>query len=322
MSMRAICLTKYGFIDNFIRTDLPTPAPKRGQVRVRVHSSAVGPADFKVAMGLVKFLHGRKCPMILGYDFSGVVDAVGEGQTRWKIGDSVFGFLPYGPGNNQGAFAEFLIAPENQVALKPASISHEQAAASATAALTALQGIRDKGKLPLVNSHVLITGVSGAVGSTGILVAKKLGAHVTAVGSQRGLELAKRHNADVVIDRKQSGIVEKANNFYDVVFDAAAAYRWSLWKTKLKAGGSFVTTLPSLAFATDKLASLFAASGAQCVFVKARDKDLELLAKWLDEGFEISIDSTLPVREVARGFLRYQNGDFAGRIVVDVVNGL
>ena len=93
--MRAICLTKYGFINNFIRTDLPTPAPKRGQVRVRVHSS-VGPADFKVAMGLVKFLHDRKFPMILGYDFSGVVDAVGEGQTRWKIGDSVFGFLPYG----------------------------------------------------------------------------------------------------------------------------------------------------------------------------------------------------------------------------------
>ncbi len=319
--MRAICLTKYGSIDNFVKTDLPTPKPKRGQIRVEVHSSAVGPADFKVAMGLVKFLHGRKFPMILGYDFSGVVDAVGEGQTRRKIGDSVFGFLPYGPGNNQGAFAEFLIAPEDQVALKPASISHEQAAASATAALTALQGIRDQGKLPSVNAHVLITGVSGAVGSTGILVAKKLGAHVTAVGSGRGLELAKRFGADVVIDRKLSDIIEKANNSYDVIFDAAAAYRWSLWKAKLKTRGNFVTTLPSLAFATDKLASLFSLSGAQMVFVKARDKDLDLLAKWLAEGFEVSIDSTLPVREMAKGFLRYQKSDFVGRIVVDVANG-
>lgn len=320
--MRAICLTKYGSIDNFVRADLPTPIPKRGQIRVKVHSSAIGPADFKVATGLFKFLHGRQFPMILGYDFSGVVDAVGEGQTRWKIGDSVFGFLPYGPGNNQGAFADFLIAPEAQVALKPASISHEQAAAAATAALTALQGIRDQGRLPSVNSHVLITGASGAVGSTGILVAKRLGAHVTAVGSQRGLELAKRLGADVVIDRKQSNIVENANNYYDVVFDAAAAYRWSLWKTKLKAGGSFVTTLPSLAFATDKLASLFTSSSAQFMgVVKARDKDLELLAKWLGEGFEVSIDSTVPVREVAKGFLRYQKGDFVGRIVVDVANG-
>jgi NADPH:quinone reductase len=270
---------------------------------------------------LFKFLHGRKFPMVLGYDFSEVVDAADEGQTRWKIGDSVFGFLPYGPGNSQGAFAEFLIAREDQVARKPSSISHEQAAASATAALTALQGIRDQGKLPSVNAHVLVTGASGAVGSTSILVAKKLGAHVTAVGSQRGLELAKRLGADVVIDRKQSDIVEKANNSYDVVFDAAAAYRWSLWKTKLKAGGSFVTTLPSLAFATDKLASLFTSSTAQFAIVKADDKDLELLAKWLVEGFEVSIDSTLPVRDVAKGLLRYQKGEFVGRIVVDVANG-
>jgi len=320
--MRAICLTKYGSIDNFIRTDIPTPAPKRGQVRVRVHSSAVGPADFKVAMGLVKFLHGRKFPMVLGYDFSGVVDGVGERQSRWKIGDSVFGFLPYGPGNNQGAFAEFLIAHEDQVAMKPASISHEQAAASATATLTALQGLRGEGNLPLVKSHVLITGASGAVGSTSITVAKKLGAYVTAVGSQRGLELAKRHGADIVIDRKQSDILEQADHSYDVIFDAAAAYRWSQWKTKLKPGGRFVTPLPSPAFAADKLLSLFASSSAQFVgIVKSRNKDLELLAKWLGEGFEVSIDSTLPVREVAKGVLQYQKRDFVGRIVVDVANG-
>src|ERR1700688_4073766 len=93
--MHAICLTKYGSIDNFVGTDLPTPKPKRGQVRVRVHASAVGPADFKVATGLFRFLHGRQFPVVLGYVFSGVVDAVDEGQTRWKIGDSVFGFLPY-----------------------------------------------------------------------------------------------------------------------------------------------------------------------------------------------------------------------------------
>jgi NADPH:quinone reductase-like Zn-dependent oxidoreductase len=103
-------LTKYGSIENFGSVDLPAPEPKRGQIRVRVHASAVGP---------------------------------GDGQTRWKIGDPVFGFLPYGTGNNQGAFAEFLVTPENQVARKPSSVSHEQAAGSATAAVTALQGIRD-----------------------------------------------------------------------------------------------------------------------------------------------------------------------------------
>ena len=319
--MRAMCLTKYGSIENFVRTDLPTPEPKHGQIRVRVHTSTVGPADLKVATGQFKFLHGRQFPMILGYDFSGIVDAVGEGKTRWKIGDPVFGFLPYAPGNNQGAFAEFLITREDQVALKPSSVSHEQAAASVTAALTALQGIRDQGKLPSVNAHVLITGVSGAVGSTGILVAKKLGAKVTAIGSQRGLELAKRLGADVVIDRKHGDILENTSGSFDVVFDAAAAYRWSLWKTRLKAGGTFITTLPSIAFATDKLMSLFSSSRVQFVYVKARDKDLELLAKWLGEGFEVSIDSTLPIQELSQGLLRYQQGNFLGRIVIDVANG-
>jgi NADPH:quinone reductase-like Zn-dependent oxidoreductase len=319
--MRAICLTKYGSVDNLVSMDLPMPEPKRGQIRVRVHASAVGPADFKVATGLVTFLHGRKFPMILGYDFSGVVDAVGDGQTRWKIGDPVFGFLPYGPRNNQGAFSEFLVTPEDQVARKPSSVSHSQAAASATAAVTALQGIRDQGKLPTVNADVLITGVSGAVGSTAILVAKRLGAKVTAVGSQRGLELAKRLGADVTIDRKGGDIVEKTNSSYDVVFDAAAAYRWSLWKKRLKAGGAFVTTLPSVAFATDKLASSFSSSSAQFFIVKAREKDLKLVANWLSEGFEVPIDSNLPVREVPKGILRYQGGSFLGRIVVDVENG-
>ena len=189
--MQATCLKRYGPIDNFVKTDLPLPNPKQAQVRVRIHASAIGPADYKVATGIVKFLHGRKFPMILGYDFSGTVDAIGVGESRWKVGDSVFGFLPYGPGNNQGAFAEFLIARSDQIALKPPTVSHHQAAAAATAALTSIQSIRDQGKLSSSNTRVLITGVSGAVGSTGILVEKKLGAYVTAIGSSRGLELAK-----------------------------------------------------------------------------------------------------------------------------------
>ena len=145
--MQSICLKRYGSIDNFVKTDLPLPNPKQAQVRVRIHASAIGPADYKVATGMVKFLHGRKFPMILGYDFSGTVDAIGVGESRWKVGDSVFGFLPYGPGNNQGAFAEFLIARSDQIALKPPTVSHRQAAAADTAALTSVQAIRDQGKL-------------------------------------------------------------------------------------------------------------------------------------------------------------------------------
>jgi len=318
--MRAICLTSYGSIDGFVSTQITTPIPRGGQVRVKVHASAVGPADFKVAQGLNKFLHARKFPMALGYDFSGVVDAVGSGESPWKIGDCVFGFLAYGPGNDQGAFAEFVIAQDDQIALKPPSVSHAQAAASATSTLTALQAFRDQGKLPPKDANVLITGASGAVGSTAILVARKLGAQVTALGSKNGLELARRFGANAVIDRKSANVAGGAAGPFDVIFDTAAAYRWGQWKEKIKDEGCFVTTLPSRAFVIDKLRSLFSGSFVRLAYVKSNRKDLERLATWLDEGFEVAIDSAYLVREVAKAFIKYQKGDYLGRIVVAVAD--
>lgn len=319
--MRAMCLESYGSIDRPVQRDLPTPVPKKGQVRVKVCASALGPADYKVGQGDNKFLHGRKFPMVLGYDFSGVVDSVGPGDSRWKIGDPVFGFLPYGPGNNQGAFSEFLIAQTDQIARKPSNVSHAQAAASATSALTALQSLRDLGKLPLANAKVLITGVSGAVGSTAILVAQKLGARVTALGSKNGLELARRLGAVATLDRSDQNIVEKARGPFDVVFDPAAAYRWSQWRSKLKDNGAFVTTLPSMAFVSDKLRSVLSRSSVGLAYVKSTGDDLETLAGWLGAGFEVPIDSTYPVNEVAAAFARYQQGVALGRIVIAVENG-
>ncbi|MYN16052.1 zinc-binding dehydrogenase [Rugamonas sp. FT107W] len=319
--MRAICLSKYGSIDNLVQTELPTPQPKNRQVLVRVHASALGPADLKVALGKVKFLHGRRFPMVLGYDFSGVVESVGPGETQWQPGDCVFGFLPYGPANNQGAFAEFIVAQADQIARKPDNVSHAQAAAAATSALTALQCIRDQGGLPATDARVLITGASGAVGSTAVLVAKRLGAQVTALGSPSGLELARRFGADAVIDRKNPNLVDNAVGTFNVIFDPAAAYRWSQWKGKLKHGGAFITTLPSAAFFADKLNSLFSPSSVALAYVKSKQKDLELLAGWLESGFEVAVDSTYPVRELAKAYARYQKGDYLGRIVITVDGG-
>jgi NADPH:quinone reductase-like Zn-dependent oxidoreductase len=218
--------------------------------------------------------------------------------------------------------------------LKPANISHGTAAASATAALTALQAIRDCGKLGSAanggdatagQTHgtrkVLVTGVSGAVGSLGILVAQKLGAHVTAVGSGRGLDLARRLGAEAVVDRKQGDVIANAKGPFDVVLDAAAAYRWSQWKKDLKPHGAYVTTLPSAAFAADKIRSLFSSTSVGFVNCKSRGKDLELLAGWLAEGGEVTIDSTFPIRDLAKGFAHYKKGDYLGRIVVEVEGG-
>ena len=299
---------------------LPLPSPGAGEIRVRVHASALNPADNKVALGRLKFLHARNFPMILGYDFSGVIDAVGS-DVAWKCGDAVFGFLPYGPFNRRGAFAESLIARGNEVARKPEGVSHAQAAAAATPALTALQAIRDLGRLPASGGRVLITGVSGGVGSTAISVARRLGATVVAVGSGSGLTLARKLNAVEVIDRKQQDVFGGSDGAYDVVFDAAAAYRWGQWKRKLKPGGVYVTTLPSLPYFIDRIKCMASPSKARFVNVKCRPADLDQVARWLEAGDQIAIDSTIPVREVATGLARIDRGEAVGRIVVDVQQG-
>lgn len=321
MSMRVIATSSYGPLQQLEAMSMSEPVPRAGQVRVRVQASALNPADYKVILGKLKFLHGRKFPLVVGYDFSGKIDAVGPSAGNFAVGDDVFGFLPYGPGNNAGAFAEALIANTGEVARKPAGISHTLAAAAATPGVTAILGLRDLGKLPRSGGRVLITGASGGVGSLAIGIARKLGASVTAVGSGRGLELAAKLGAETVIDRKATDVLRAAKGPFDVILDAAAASRWSDWKSLLKPGGQFVTTLPSLSFAVDKLMSLFSSTGTGLIMAKSRAADLELLGEWLTSGLEVPIDRTIPVRELAAGLERLERGGVLGRIAVDVAGG-
>jgi NADPH:quinone reductase-like Zn-dependent oxidoreductase len=317
--MKAMAAPTYGPLESIALIEAPLPAPGASEVRLRVVASALNPADHKVILGTLKFLHARTRPLIVGYDFSGTVEAVGPSVTGFAIGDDVFGFLPYGPGNKRGAFAESLVARTDEIAAKPPGVSHEVAAAAATTGLTAIQSIRDLGRLPSTGGHVLVTGVSGGVGSIGVGIAKKMNATVTAVGSGAGLDLAKRLGASEVLDRTAPNFPGDIRERFDVVFDASAAYRWGQWRGALKPGGAFVTTLPSLAFAGDKILSLFSSTRAHFVNVKSRPADLKLLASWLAEGLEVPLASTIPVREVTAGLLRLHKA--GGRIGVRVADG-
>ena len=317
--MKAIATPTYGPLTSLALIDASTPTAGPGQVRVRVMASALNPADYKVILGSLKFLHGRTRPLIVGYDFSGTVDAVGPGVTDYSLGDEVFGFLPYGPTNKRGAFAESLVASTNEIAVKPARVSHETAAASATTGLTVIQSIRDLGRLPATGGELLITGVSGGVGSIGVGIAKRMNARVTAVGSGAGLDLARRLGATELLDRTAGPLPGDLRDKFDVVFDAAAAYRWRHWRRALHAGGAFVTTLPSAPFVIDKVHSLFTSTRVHVVSVKSRPEDLRLLASWLDDGLEVPLVSTIPVREIGSGLERIQHG--GGRIAVRVEGG-
>ncbi|MEO8069684.1 MAG: NAD(P)-dependent alcohol dehydrogenase [Flavobacteriales bacterium] len=307
----------YGPLESITRISVPLPEPGRGEVRVKVHTSAINPADFKVVLGSMKFLHARNKPLIVGYDFSGTIVAVGAGVKDDAVGDEVFGFLPYSPMNRRGAFAEFLIARSSDLAIKPSPVTHAQASAVATSGVSALQAMRDLGGLRS-GHRVLITGASGGVGLLAVSIARRLGASVTAVGSGRGLELARLHGAEAVIDRKAGSVLNALKGPYDVIFDPATAYRWRTMKPYLKPGGAFVTTLPSVAFFIDKLASLFSSTRVGFLNVKARPADLNQLAEWMMSGMQVTVDHTIPVRDVAKSMAKLKNGGVVGRIVVDV----
>ena len=292
--MRALATDGYGALDRMKVVEMPVPEPGDGEVRVRVVASALNPADFKVAKGTVKFLHARNFPMVLGYDFSGTVDELGRGVDGIATGAEVFGFVPYSPTNRRGTFA-----------------------AAATPGATAIQSLRDLGRLR-EGMNVVVSGCSGGVGSIGVWIAKKLGGKVIAVGLGRGLELASAMGADRVVDRKKEDVAAVLRGPFDVFFDAAAAYRWSEWRGRLAPGGTFVTTLPSLAFVVDKLSSLVSGTRCAVVMVKSKPADLRLLGEWLTAGLVVPVDRTISLAEVPQHLARLEGGEVLGRVVVSI----
>lgn len=307
----------YGPLERLHAVEVPEGVPGVGEVLVHVVASALNPADYKVIGGTMTLLHARTSPLIVGYDVSGTIKAVGPGVRQLAIGDDVFGFLPYGPFNKRGAFAESVILGEAEVGVKPSSVSHRAAAAAATAGLTALQGIRTLGRLP-PGGRLLVTGVSGGVGSMAVGIGVRLGGDVTGVGSGAGLEMARAMGASMVWDRTTVDVTRAAPGSFDVVFDAAAAYRWREWRHALRPGGAFVTTLPTKAFFVDKALSLLTPTRAHMVAVKSTTAALDEIGRWLVDGLAAPIDSVVAVRDVAGGLERLRAGQARGRIIVDV----
>jgi NADPH:quinone reductase-like Zn-dependent oxidoreductase len=316
--MKAIAAPGYGPLESLRVVDIPEPHAGRGEVVVRVIASALNPADYKVVTGTLKIVHAGTKPLFVGYDFSGVVDEVGPDVSALAVGDEVFGFLPYSMKTKRGAFTERVIARVDEVAKKPASISHLDAAASATTGVTAIQSLRDLGRAK-AGARVVVTGASGGVGAMTIGVAKRLDLKVTAVGSGAGLARARELGADAVVDRTQGNFVNAIGAGIDVVFDPSAQFRARTFRSVLAKGGAFVTTLPSLAFAADKLASLFSSTHVEFIAVKPRAADLALLARWLGEGLAVPIASTIDVKDVAAGLARLR--DRGGRVAVRVDGG-
>ena len=213
--MQAIVQDNYGSGEALELREIERPAIGEHQVLVRVRAAGVNPADWAVMSGLpyiARPVYGLRRPKIgvRGTDVAGYVAAVGSGVTRFKPGDEVFGA-------STGSYAEYAAASEDELALKPANLTFEQAATVPMAGLVALQAIRDHGKVR-AGQTVLINGASGGIGTFAVQIAKALGAEVTAVASTRNLDLVRSVGADHVIDYTKEDFTSSGKR-YDVILD-------------------------------------------------------------------------------------------------------
>ncbi len=235
--MKAIVYCDYG-LSNLKLEDIEKPAPADDQLLVRVRAASVNPLDWHFVEGTPKIMRamgvGLRKPKDtrLGVDFAGTIEAVGKNVTQFKSGDDVFG-------GRDGAFAQYVCVRETRaVALKPASITFEQAAAVPIAGITALQGLRDKGKVQ-PGQKVLINGASGGVGTFAVQIAKSFGADVTGVCSTRNVDMVRSLGADRVIDYTKEDFT-KSGERYDVILDNVANRSLSECRRVLTPKGKYV----------------------------------------------------------------------------------
>ena len=319
--MKAIVYTHYGPPDVLKLEEVEKPAPQDNEVLVKVHAASVNAADWHILRGkpfLVRLMgFGLLKPKnkILGGDIAGRVEAVGRNVKQFQPGDEVFG-------NIRGGFAEYVCAREDALVLKPANLSFEEAAAIPIAAVTALQGLRDKGQIQ-PGQKVLINGASGGVGTFAVQIAKSFGAEVTGVSSTRNVDMVRSIGADQVIDYTQEDFTQNGQR-YDLIL-AANGYHWiSDYKRALSPKGMYVMTGGSMAqmFQAMLLGPLISMTGSKKMgnlMAKLNQKDLVFMQDLLEAGKVVPvIERSYPLGETAEAIRYLEEGHARGKVVITV----
>lgn len=308
--MKAVRIHNYGGLEALQYEDAPKPKPAPGEVLIRVHAAGVNPADWKVREGHLKQLVQNKFPLILGWELSGLVEEVGPGVSQFKKDDEVFSKPDT---SRDGAYAEYIVVRESEVALKPKSLHHVYAAAVPLAGLTAWQALLDVAQLK-PGQRMLIHGGSGGVGHFAVQLARWKGAYVVATASTKNQELLCRLGAHETIDYTKQRFEDVADKI-DIVLDTIGGdTQERSWKV-LKKGG----LLASIVQPPD--AEKAREFGVRGEFVRSQPNAEELaeIAALIDAGsLKVVLDRILPLSEARRAHKLSQGGHSRGKIVLRV----
>jgi NADPH:quinone reductase-like Zn-dependent oxidoreductase len=314
--MKAVRIHTYGGLDVLKYEEIGKPEPDQGEVFIRVFAAGVNPSDAKIREGKAFALKYEKpFPFILGWDVSGVVEAVGKGDGQFKPGDAVFGMVnfPYGGG---GAYAEYVTAPAGHVAYKPSSLDHVHAAALPLAGLTAWQALFDAAQLS-GGEKILIHAAAGGVGHLLVQLAKWKGASsIIGTASARDEQYLKRIGLDEFIDyrtAKFEEVVHEVDTVLDCVGGDTQERSWQV----IKKGGILVTIMEP---PSQEKAKAFGVR-AERIFVRAHAGQLKLISELVDQGLlKPAIYREFPLFKARDAHKLIEKGQTRGKIVFRVVN--
>ena len=320
--MKAIVYHKYGSPDVLKLEEVDTPTPKDNEVLVKVHAASVNLSDWEGLRGkpLYARIGGLLKPRneILGSDIAGRVEAAGGNARRFQPGDEVFGLMP----GYSGGFAEYVCAPEKALALKPASLTFEEAAVFPQAAVIALQGIRDKGQVRS-GQKVLINGAGGGTGSFAVQLAKYYRAEVTGVDNTGKLDFMRSLGADHVIDYTREDFTKNGKQ-YDLILDVIAHRSVFAYERALNSNGNSFMVGGSMAtmFQVLLLGSRIGKAKGKNIsllVVRPNTKDLLFMAELFETGKVVPmIDRLYPLSETAEALRYLVEGHAKGKLVVTV----
>jgi len=321
--MKAILYTRYGPPDVLELKEVEKPTPKDDEVLIEIHAASVNALEWHTVTAdipLVRLMNDGlfkpKNPRV-GADVAGRVEAVGKDVRLFKPGDEVYGDI-FG----RGSFAEYAAAPERLLSPKPANLSFEQAAAVPVAGITALQGLRDEGKIQ-AGQKVLIQGASGGVGTFAVQIAKAFGAEVTAVCSTRNLDQARLLGADHVIDYTKEDFTKNGQQ-YDLILAANGDHPLSAYKRALAPHGIYVMAggKPSQIFGSMLLGPLMSEKNGRKmggVSAKASQADLLVLKELIEAGkVTPAIDKRFPLEQAAEALGYLGQGHARAKVVIAV----
>jgi len=322
-TMKAIVFSRYGSPDVLELKEIDKPVVKDDEVLIRIRAVGANPYDWRVMRGdphLVRLSRGLRRPRngtVLGSDMAGQVEAVGKNVRRFRPGDEVFAEV------DQGGLAEYISFPEKTLALKPANVTFEQAAAVPMAALTALQALRDRGRIE-AGQEVLINGASGGIGTFAVQLAKAFGAEVTGVCSTRNLDLVRSIGADHVIDYTREDFTRGAQR-YDLILDTVGNHSASAFRRALAPRGTLVVTGggggrwfgPATQVLKVMALSPFVSQRLVAVFGTPNSADLDALKELIDAG-EVTpvIDRTYGWSEVPEAIRYLESRHTRGKVVI------